>query len=168
MKSEDDKERLQLPQSQPEKNTDADPPENPDDAMGTAADGEDSGGPEAEMKDKDDVNRFNGGKMCGSFSCLFCGKRCCSKSELVKHKRGHTRDKPYCKSLQQNSSLISQVRDYTVEKPFRCSDCAECFSHGTSLKQHVMRHKGEKALRGRRLTQKSQIKMCEGAGNSSR
>lgn len=140
VKSED-KEKLELPQSQPEENTD--PPDNPDDAMGTKADTGPSGGPEPETKDENDLNRFNGGKMRGPFSCLFCRKRCCSKSELMKHKRGHTRERPYCKSLQ------SQVRDHTGEKPFRCSDCGECFSPSTPLKQHVTCHKGEKALSSR-------------------
>ncbi|XP_040890345.1 oocyte zinc finger protein XlCOF8.4-like [Toxotes jaculatrix] len=166
VKSESDNVQLsELCQSQTEESTEADPPaKSTADQMETAADGEDCEGSvtdvpsdnsslccsEPGIKNDDDLNRFNGRNMCKPFSCLFWEKCFCSKSEAVTHERGHTSQKPSCRTPQQTNHFKSHLKVHTGERAFRCSDCGECFSHRAPFKQHVMHHKGEKPFSGRR------------------
>ncbi|XP_067444625.1 zinc finger and SCAN domain-containing protein 5A-like [Thunnus thynnus] len=170
VKSEDDEEKPELSQfhqSQIEEHREAEAPAScPAEQMKAEVDGEDCGGSEPacdvlaatadssvdssepKTEDRDDLNRFNGGKMHKPFNCLFCEKRFVCKLDLVIHARGHT-----------------------GEKPFRCSDCGERFSHRAALKQHTMLHTGEKPVTGsvcdRRIIRKSQIKTQECVDQSS-
>ncbi|XP_071329179.1 uncharacterized protein [Trachinotus anak] len=111
-----------------EEDTEAGPP----DQMETSADVEDcegSGGNSTsdwsppQRKNREELSRLNRGNLCKT------------QSGPVTHERGHLRQTPYCRPLQQS-------RDGT-SPPFSCSHCGQWFSHSDALQQHLMSHRTE-------------------------
>ncbi|GFN95295.1 Zinc finger protein 236, partial [Plakobranchus ocellatus] len=81
--------------------------------------------------------------------CTYCTKEFKKPSDLVRHIRIHTHEKPYkcnqCFSaFAVKSTLTAHVKTHTGVKEFRCHVCNKMFSTQGSLKVHLRLHTGAK------------------------
>jgi len=82
-------------------------------------------------------------------SCIYCPKSFNSASDLLRHSRLHTGEKPFMciwcdKSFSRKSDLLRHSRVHTGEKPFMCIWCGKSFSQKSHLLTHSRLHTGEK------------------------
>ena len=91
-------------------------------------------------------------QLSKNLPCLYCpdcNKPCKSNSQLKRHRRMHTGERPFMceechKSFNYKSSLLEHLRVHSGEKPYRCSECNKCFRQGSTLNRHKKIHTGEK------------------------
>lgn len=81
--------------------------------------------------------------------CPDCNKLCKSNSELKRHRRMHTGERPFTceecnKRFNYKSSLLEHLRVHSGEKPYICTECNKCFRQGSTLNRHKKIHTGEK------------------------
>uniref|UniRef100_A0A8C5M6M5 C2H2-type domain-containing protein n=1 Tax=Leptobrachium leishanense TaxID=445787 RepID=A0A8C5M6M5_9ANUR len=78
-------------------------------------------------------------------TCPYCTKEFKKPSDLVKHIRIHTHEKPF-KCLQcfrafaVKSTLTAHIKTHTGIKAYKCDFCMKCFSTSGSLKVHIRLH----------------------------
>lgn len=86
-----------------------------------------------------------------SYLCTRCGKTFFKSSDLKKHVRIHTHEKPYkcdrCPSAFSDPSSYSRhKRVHTGEKPFVCQECNTGFAQSSDLTKHIRIHTRERPL----------------------
>ncbi|XP_054719715.1 zinc finger protein 236-like [Uloborus diversus] len=83
------------------------------------------------------------------YQCIYCAKEFKKPSDLVRHIRIHTHEKPYkcdmCfRAFTVKSTLNSHLRTHYGSKDFACEHCKKLFSTSGSLKVHLLLHTGAK------------------------
>ncbi|XP_014481425.1 PREDICTED: zinc finger protein 236-like isoform X2 [Dinoponera quadriceps] len=79
------------------------------------------------------------------YACSFCPKEFKKPSDLIRHLRVHTQEKPfkcmYCvRSFALKSTMIAHERTHTGVKKYACSSCDKTFACHSSLTAHTRLH----------------------------
>jgi transcription elongation factor Elf1 len=81
----------------------------------------------------------------GEYPCDVCQKIFRDRSNLVKHIRTHTKEKPFVcdhcgKSFAHSQTLKEHTFTHTNQKPFFCDICNKTFANEANLKRHARTH----------------------------
>lgn len=104
-----------------------------------------------------------------TFNCDQCQKCFTTLSDLKKHKRTHTQERPYkcpedaCgKAFTASHHLKTHIRTHTGERPYPCEEttCQKSFSTSHSLKSHKKTHQKQTQNRTRERKCKNRSKRC--------
>ncbi|CAH1271086.1 ZNF195 [Branchiostoma lanceolatum] len=100
------------------------------------------------------LNQEDGGTGEGldsprAHQCTECSKEFRNRSELKRHKRTHTGEKPYrCEECNNQFGRLGDLKrhmlTHTGEKPYMCWECNKGFTKLGNLKSHIRTHTGEK------------------------
>lgn len=86
------------------------------------------------------------------YFCNFCPKACATSSDLLRHRRVHTNERPYqcdqCEArFKTNDGYRKHLRSHSGERIYRCDLCERRFMCHSSLKTHKISHTNEKAFK---------------------
>uniref|UniRef100_A0A3P8VUU0 Zinc finger protein 236 n=1 Tax=Cynoglossus semilaevis TaxID=244447 RepID=A0A3P8VUU0_CYNSE len=92
------------------------------------------------------IREENGVRLHG---CPYCAKEFKKPSDLVRHIRIHTHEKPFkCKqcfrAFAVKSTLTAHMKTHSGVKAFECQRCLKCFSTSGSMKVHMRLHTGDR------------------------
>lgn len=105
-----------------------------------------------------------------TFNCEFCQKCFTTLSDLKKHMRTHTQERPYkcpeddCgKAFTASHHLKTHKRTHTGEKPYPCQEnsCQKSFSTSHSLKSHKKTHQRQMLNKGKKKSKRAQKHLQE-------
>jgi uncharacterized Zn-finger protein len=93
---------------------------------------------------------------CDAFICRTCNRGLKTKTNLTRHMKKHTGEKPfsctYCRlRFAESTALKRHLRTHTGEKPCVChyEGCSKAFADISNLRRHIMTHTGEKPFQCR-------------------
>ena len=101
------------------------------------------------------------------FECTTCGKAFWQSSNLTRHERTHSGDRPYpCTTcgmaFSRSTNLTAHERTHTGHRPYACTTCGQAFSLNGDLTKHMRTHSGDRPYPcttcGKAFSQNSDLK----------